>query len=615
MLVSFLGEGYGEYGGAYQSLLLIPAAFFIGLVFAMSVTVISNVFQASANQRMNEFGVLKCVGGTTRQIKETVIFESIWLSVMGIPLGLVSGLVIGFLGVQITGSFVAQMNELQQSIIMRPLSLELTFSITPWAIIFSALFSFFTVLYAASKPAKKAGNITALSCIRGLEEADAEIEVHTKKWIMRCFGFEGILADRNMSRNKASFHATIKALSIGILLLSCAGSLVLQAQQIKEYMDPGTDEVMMDYCSNRTCQVNKMTGRTEEIMAKPIHSQEAELVRQRLLEYGGIEITGLGYDNCSYYVNMNRKYLTDEMCEAMGANAEESIELAVDLLVLDQTSYEKLCNEMKVSAGSNILLNYYRYNDNGRLKHIVPFSYDLTEIVLQKANGDTITKSVDAVIAEGQVPTHVLALNENPIRLIVPETELRFYEWYCKPADEPAYMQFAKSVGEEFFPVHTDDSYVKEGFTVRVSRVDTMVRVLNIAIVMAEIIIYGFVGVLLLIGLVSVISSLATNIMMRAREFAILKSVGMTTAGLQKMLFCESVICTLKSIIWGVPLGILIPYLINVVIRQAVPVLYEVPWRLLLISIGVIFALILVVTFGTIYKLRKQNLIESIRMK
>ena len=108
---------------------------------------------------------------------------------------------------------------------------------------------------------------------------------------------------------------------------------------------------------------------------------------------------------------------------------------------------------------------------------------------------------------------------------------------------------------------------------------------------------------------------LSTNVMMRAREFAILKSVGMTTEGLQKMLLSESVICTLKAIVWGVPFGILIPYMINVVIRQAFLILYEIPWGLLLFSISGIFILILTVTFGTVYKLRGQNLIESIRMK
>ena len=109
--------------------------------------------------------------------------------------------------------------------------------------------------------------------------------------------------------------------------------------------------------------------------------------------------------------------------------------------------------------------------------------------------------------------------------------------------------------------------------------------------------------------------ALSTNVMMRAREFAILKSVGMTSEGLKKMLISESVICTLKATVWGVPLCILIPYLINVMIRQKLPILYKVPWGLLLTSVMGIFILILAVTFGAIYKLRKQNLIESIRMK
>ena len=615
MMTSFFGEGYGVYGGAYTTLLLIPAIFFAGLIFVMSVTVISNVFQASANQRMNEFGILKCVGGTTKQIKETVICESIWLSIIGIPLGLVCGLGIGFLGVQITAEFVEEINALQQSIIMRPITMELSFVVTPGAFVISAVFSFFSVVYSAYRPAKKAGNITALSCIRGLEEVQVEeMKVQSKMWIKRCFGFEGILADRNMTRNKASFRPTIRALALGMVLLLCTGSMVLQANQMKELMDPGMDDIMMDYSSNHDYQVNEVTGREEEILAKPIHSKEAEVVRQRLLEYGDIEIIGIGCDNGTYHVTMDKEFLTPQMQQVMEERVEDAVELKVDLIVLDPISYEKLCGEAKVPIGSNILLNYYKYNENGRMKHIVPFSEKMTEIGLQQANGDMTIVSVDAFLAESQVPTHLLAVNEKPIRLVVPEAEVRWYEWYCKPVDELDYINYAKSVGEEFFPTTTDDSYAKEGFTVRVSKVDTMVRVLNIALVMAEIVIYGFVGVLLLIGLVSVVSTLTTNVMVRAREFAILKSVGMTTEGLQKMLLSESIICTLKATVWGVPLGILIPYLINVVIRQAFPILYEVPWGLLLTSVGGIFLLILAVTFKAVYKLRKQNLIESIRI-
>ncbi len=616
MLDSFFGGEFGTYGGAYQNLLLVPAIPFAALIFVMSVTVISNVFQASANQRMNEFGILKCVGGTTKQIKETVIYESIWLSILGIPLGLVCGLGIAFLGVQITGLFIDEMNELSQSIIMRPISMELSFSITPTALVVSALLSFFTVVYSAYRPAKKAGKITALSCIRGVEDVEiAEMEVQSKNWIKKSFGFEGILADRNITRNKASFRPTFKAISLGITLMLCTGSLVLQANQLKEYMDPGMDDIMVDYVSNRRYEINEVTGREEAILEKPIQSRDAELVRQRLLEYGDIEVIGFGCDNETYHVDMDRKYLTTQMQEAMKDCVEDEIELTVDLIVLDFASYEKLCQEAKVSTGSNILLNYYKYNDNGKMKHIETFSELLTEIDLQKAGGEITTVSVDAFLSESQVPVHLIGVNENPIRLVVPEAEVRWYDWYCNPEDEQAYIEYAKSVKEEFFPSNTEDSYAQEGFSVRISRVDTVVRVLNIAIVITEFIIYGFVGILLLIGLVSVISTLSTNVMMRAREFAILKSVGMTTEGLQKMLFSESIICTLKAIVWGVPLGIFIPYAINVVVRRAFPIVYEVPWGLLLASIIAIFSLILAVTFGAVHKLRKQNLIESIRMK
>lgn len=149
-------------------------------------------------------------------------------------------------------------------------------------------------------------------------------------------------------------------------------------------------------------QVNEVTGKTEEIFAKPIHSQDAELVRQRLLEYGNIEIIGLGYDNGTYHVDVASEYFTEGMRQAMETSAEASIELNVDLIVLDQTSYEKLCNVAKVPVGSNILLNYYRYNNDGRLQHIVPFSEEMTEIVLKKANGDNNGSSAEYCYCDGR---------------------------------------------------------------------------------------------------------------------------------------------------------------------------------------------------------------------
>lgn len=142
-----------------------------------------------------------------------------------------------------------------------------------------------------------------------------------------------------------------------------------------------------------------------------------------------------------------------------------------------------------------------------------------------------------------------------------------------------------------------------------------MVKVLNIAIVIAEVILYGFVAMLLLIGIVSVISTLSTNIMARAKEFAVLKTVGMTSKGLKRMLLYESIFCTMKASVRGIIFGILIPWVINLALRKVFPIRYSIPFGMILMSVILIFGLVVAVTFYAIRKLRKQNLIETIRME
>lgn len=94
---------------------------------------------------------------------------------------------------------------------------------------------------------------------------------------------------------------------------------------------------------------------------------------------------------------------------------------------------------------------------------------------------------------------------------------------------------------DEYFPIVAEDSYVEQGYTVRIARTDAMIKMLNIAIVLAEIVMYGFVILLVLMGFISVISTLTTNIRIRSREFAVLKSVGMTNKSLCRMLYSESI--------------------------------------------------------------------------
>lgn len=615
MLTDFLGTEYGNYGGSYSVMVAIPA-FILGLLIAfMSISVISNIFTASANKRIQELGILKCVGGTGKQIKETVIYEGLWLCLPGIPFGLIMGTVFGYFGAKITGYFVSDINELSKSIIMRPFSFSLSFYVSVWTYVFAALFSFLIVLCSAYKPAKKVGKFTALQCIRGvpantnLKESDVN-----DRFAEAIFGCEGAIGYKNIKRNKSGYKATIRALSLGILLLLITGGLSNQAKEFRNWMEPDSKEMAVDYCSIRDIVMNENTGKKEEKIAVPISSETYNEITGRLSEYGDTEIYGIGRDACTYNAILNTDFLSSDMLTAPDI-FDENGETEVSLVAVDNHLYQKLCDRIGADYGSNLLINCYQYNDNGKIKTISPFHENITKITLiNAADKQTELKIGGFLYQEDLKEPGFHELNPDPVRIVVPDIEARYFDWYCTPDDEQAYTVYARKVMDGYYPILTEDSYVEQGYTVRISRTDTMVKMLNVAIVLAEIVMYGFVILLIMMGFTSVISTLTTNIRIRSREFAVLKSVGMTNKSLCKMLYSESIICVIKALVPGVILGTAIPFAINLSIRKAFPVLYHIPWSTLLIGIVALITIVMIITQIEINKLKNKSIIDEIRM-
>jgi putative ABC transport system permease protein len=613
-LLDFFGGDFGNYKTMYMMVLLIPGLFFGGLIFVMSVTVITNVFLTAANRRLSHFGILKCVGGTPKQIRETIIYESVWLSAAGIPLGLVLGTALGFIGVKITGKNIDDLSEITRTILVRgSVGMDLKFYVYPGIYFVSALLAFLTVIYSAYRPAKKASEVSALTCIRGITSEEADFRVKTKQWLKKTFGFEGILADRNLTRNRTIFKPTVRALALGVTLLLSTGSLVEQCKSIGEIMDPGYNVVEFSYMSASKESIDQSTGRYVYEMVKPIDSETGREMVGRLEEFGNVKVSGFGYDNTSYFLRKDNDNLSDEMKEAI--EYRKASELKVILITLDGENYARVCRLAGVPEGSTLLVNRYWYNRNGRKVTINPFRACPKELTIEDARGKGTAVKVDGVLPEEEIPVFLDGPNQQEVKLIVPRGVGRFYECLCETEDEENFMKFAEDVRAELYPDFDENSYDDEGYSVTVSKTETMVRSLNFAIIIAEIVVYGFVAVLLLIGLVSVISTLTTSVMSRAGEFAVLKSVGMTGRGLMKMLLTESFMCTLKALIRGLPFGILIPYLINLAIRQKLPVLYRLPVGILFGSVAGIYAIVMIVTFLAVLNLRKQNIIESIRNK
>ena len=616
MLKDFLGELYTTYGMAYRSILFVPAGILGLLIAFMSVTVISNIYESSANKRLSEFGVLKCVGATRKQIKETVIYESVWISLIAIPIGLVVGTLLGYIGVLVAGRYISIFREMSQGIAMMPVDFVLTFHISVWTYVIAALFSGIIVFISARKPAKNSGKISAIECIKGISgNAIRNVVVKEKKSVEMLFGYEGILGYTNLKRNKTGYKSSVRALALSIMLILVTGSFAKQSKAIISLMNEIGTDMLVDYASSVDRKMVDATGKEETIIRKKISYETAENITGRLKEYnGGLDVMGLGSDADSYKSIIDDSLMTEDLKNADDI-VDENGEIATELVAFDSENYKKICDKAGVPVGSTILINSYKYNENGYINEIKPFDESIRSVTLINAYGEKKEQEITGIIEASDLPKDAVpSLTKEPVWIIVPEGEFRFFDWYSDPDDDESFTTYARQILDEYYPILTDYSYVDQGYTVRISRADQIGKVLNIAIVLAEILLAGLIILLIIMGFVSVISTLSTNIRLRKREFAVLKSVGMTAKSLEKMIYSESIICIIKSILWGTISGILLPWLINLSLRRVFPVRYELPVAAFAFGLVVVTGMIILVTKMEISGFRKQNIIEDIRM-
>lgn len=601
-------------------MLLIPATILSIIIILMSVIVISNGFRVSASERAAQFGILKSAGATKHQIFTTVMYESILLSIVGIPIGIILGLILTFIGVQAANHLLYDLNNLTQ-IMIQELSILVNFVIAWQAIVIAVIMSFVTVLISALKPAIKASRTTAIDSIRGAGEIEVEAkQVRTSPIISKLFGFEGVLAAKSLKRSKRNFRTSVISLTIAVVLFITASGIGGTLRQMENLIFPDNFEatVIIDYISARV-MFNEETETWEHHVVAPINSKVADIVTERLRGYNNTPIFGMGGNAESYSVIVPRDMITPYMIEIVdrfSPQVQQEYELLAEIVVLDPENYALISELAGVPLGSNILLNHYVINDRGNLVLFEPLIFRNEELQLVHTNGTIRNVQIHGALIAEDLPPELFPSNPSasvPVTIIVPYGYMRGYTWFATPSDVDSFMAYANIVMSEIFPQDDEDSYMGLGFTTRVFETDDFIRVMNVGIVMVTVFMYSFTALLTLIGLTSVISTISANVYMRSHEFAVLQSVGMTYSGLKHMLNLESIMCSLKSIVFGLPIAVLLTYLIHLPIRSAFPISYQMPWLAIIQCIIGVFAITWVTMRFAISQLRKGNIVESIR--
>lgn len=608
MIATSVGGGLTQYSAAYRSTLVIPAAFLSLLIVVMAVVVISNVFRVSARERTAVFGTLKCVGATPAQIRKTMLWEALLLAAVGIPIGLVLGLALTAGGIAVANHFFDELNALTH-IMLKTMTFRLRFVLSPLGLVIAALLALVTVLVSAWLPARKAAKQSAIASVRGQNDVAVKLgRSHhiSERIVAKWFGPEGLLAQKTLARSRQTFRTTTAALAVAVVLFIFIGFLWHQAGAFNTMMSNQKGYTV-------TADYQSATAHDGTDYTKPITSALGDAITRELAQAGGTEVYGSGNDYVRYDVTVDTATLTPEIIDHYALDGQQTT-FDVECIVIDQQHYAALCDAAGVPEGSTLLINNDRLNIKGHATDTPVFAETPETLTLDVVDGSQETVHIDAVLTAAETPAELFYPNTNPVRLILPEMDhLRQYSWQAAPADMDSFMDAAQEILAAHFPDQSTDSYMQEGYSARVYATDDYNRVMNVAIVIALIFLVCFCALLMLIGFTNVVSTLSTNVLMRQSEFAVLQSVGMTPEGLRKMLALESILCSLRALVIGVPLGIVLTYIVNLPIRAMFPVPYHFPLLPILLCAAGVLALTLAITALAARRLRSKNIIDRIR--
>jgi putative ABC transport system permease protein len=601
----------------YIPMLYGVSAVFVTIIVLASVIVVSNSFRVSAGERISQFGILKSVGATTKQITEIIRYESIYFCAVGIPIGILLGLGVNLAGVHIVEYFLTAANALGGVS-----TFGLDFVIAWQAIVLSVLCSFATVSLSAWLPARKAAKIAAIDAIRGAGEVKINEKRVRANWLVKLlFGVEGTLASKSLKRSRRNFRATVVSLTVSVVLFIIVGTFGAMMNTMTTAFFPGIEANAMVYYytshHTTTSEDGTVTGRKYS----SINNVVADEITAAFTEYPGAGIIGVGNDLHQFRADVELDMMSPRLKELWLLDSQPGVSyksVSAILVVTDPETYAMICKRAGVPPGSNILLNQltWHFMEGGRsvfapLVFTNPGGGDNPTLKLANTyNYEEFELTLHGELTIGNIPNELL-IASGIATVVVPQLDALNYSWFVTTDDAAGFLDYARAVIDDMPTFEVDVSRIN------FFNIDEESNALNDIGRLVMVFIYGFIIMLTLIGLTNVISTISTNVRSRSREFAILQSVGMTRGGLSRMLNLESILCSVKALIIGIPLGVLGSYVVfNFLSSPNAPVEFPfvIPWvPILQCTLGVLAVTWITMRYSA-SRLRGDSIVERIRL-
>lgn len=600
VLASYLS---GRQGDFLVTMLPIVLVVLILIVIA-SVMLIYNAFGMSLSERVRYLGMLASVGATKSQKRKSVYFEGAILGAIGIPVGILAGI----LGISITLKLVGH-KIISTGMIagVNDSNMQMKTVVPAWAIIGIILVSIFTIFISAFIPARKASKITPIDAIRQRQEIKVKPKkLKAPKYIKKIFGYEGELAYKNLKRNgkKSRLITASIALSI-VLFISCNYfcGMFIQASgyeknipyQISTTITYGHKKELYD-ALDKMQGVNKYYIDTTD-MSISLGKSSPFIKNNEIKDMANYTSDYSKLFGGEKYVSTVIHYVDDSefntLCENNGIDYNAFYGNSLKCVLLNNLTHKQDTTKVFNNSiiGKHIIQNPDYASDDRN-----PLDIEVGGLVKFDKNSlpcNLVAPGVVGIIMPYSQYINVVnkGVKANDISMNV-----------CVETDEH------KEVAENLTTLLNENDFGGSYVSDIVDTLETM----NTVIFIIQVFVYGFITLISLITIANIINTISANIALRRKEFAMLKSVGTTPKGFSKMVSLESVFYALKAVIFGVPISVLISVVLNKMLGES-SIPYHFDIKLYLSVIIVVFVLILITMIYSVRKLKSDNIIEALK--
>lgn len=563
------------------SMLLSIAEVVIFIIIFTSVFCIRNSFAISTTEKMRMYGMLSSVGATKKQIKKSVLTEGFILGLIAIPIGIICGIIAVFVLLKIVNLLLGEylFNNID----------GMVFKVSFVAIIISIILGFVTIYFSAISSAKKASKVSPIDNLRNTNDIKiSSKKLKTPKLIKNVFKTGGVLAYKNLKRSKKKYRTTVVSLTVSIFVFISMFTFINEGfkQSGNYYQD-------YDYNYRITFNNNSSKDKINEI-------RNLDSVNASYLVY---------YAKPSILIDDISKINPKEPLECEYDKNDKCIKkyARLNIILLDDSTFKSYVKKVKGNydylKDKGILTDMYRFYDNKSKKEYEDriYTYKSGDTIDSKLlNDDNI--SIDVGMVSNIMPYGFENVYSNGGYIVLNNKYFNNIDYYG--ADLMIDSLNTEQLTNDILNIDSELNYYD---------MDEEAKAEKSIVIVISIFLYGFICVITLIGVTNIFNTITSNMELRQKEFAMLKSVGMTKKEFNHMINLETLFYSSKSLIYGSILGIIGSYFVHRAFASRIDTQFVLPYKAILICILFVFIVVYMIMKYSINKINKQNMIETIR--